>query len=79
MDNRFVYVVATDMKSLVDELNKLQVKYMKGDGDPFNVVYMSNGVAVIDRFPQMVVGVELEEDEFAEIQMNAVPPSPSFA
>ncbi len=76
MEARFYYVVATDMNELVTELNKLSQQ------NPwFNVVYMSNGVAIIDKFPKMVVNVDVDVDhsEFEEVEFQPTLSSPSFA
>ncbi len=69
-ESRFEYVVATDMKSLVEKLNKIE--YL------FNVTYMVDGVAIIDKFPAMVLPVE-EEEEMTELNTLPAQNSPSFA
>jgi hypothetical protein len=68
---RFQYIAAVDMKELVENLNRRAEEYW------FTVVYMANGVAVIDTalHPVAVVG----EDEFSELQIQPETPSPSFA
>lgn len=71
MNSRFQYVVAVDMKALVEELNKRAEEYW------FTVVYMANGVAVLDSAVNLVTPVD--EEDYTDIQLPADKPAPSFA
>lgn len=72
MEQRFEYVVETDMQSLVKELNRRANSYH------FSVVYMQDSVAVIDTLVAPVVLVD--ESDFEEVASDRTKPmSPSFA
>lgn len=71
MEKRFEYVVATDMKALVEELNRRANKYH------FTTVYMSDGIAVIDTLISPVVLVD--ESDFEEVVSDSQTVNPSFA
>lgn len=72
MDQRFEYVIETDMQALVKELNRRANSYH------FSVVYMQNSVAVIDTLVAPVVLVEESDFEAVATDHNT-PVSPNFA